>query len=473
MADGSAPLPPAQLYLTGLYAPVMEEVTQGGLAVIGEIPRDLNGMFVQNGANPRFAPRPGHSWFDGDGMVQGVTLDDGEALFRSRWVETQGLKDDLAAGEATYTGSLARPGHGKRHKNVANTDLVYHSGRLLALWWEGGEPLELSLPDLRTRGPFTYGDTLTGGMTSHAKLDPQTGELFFISWGVKPPFLHVGVASEDGRIIRHVPVPLPGPRVQHDMALSHRFVCVFDFPMTMDFQRPGQETLGFVLDSHRPARIGLIDRHDLDAPALWFEVAPCFMWHVSSAWDEGDDFVLVGARIEGATRIDSAGGVHDDLPLVDGEHRFDSHPHMWRLNVRTGAVSERQLDDAYVEFPRVNDAHVCSGARFSYMAELKTDEATLKAQGLIKYDLTSGGRERLAFPEDHFGYEVSFAPRDGAGAEDDGYVVGFVTDQAAMTTEFWITPSRAFADGPVARVRLPQRVPPKFHGRWLSADKLG
>jgi carotenoid cleavage dioxygenase len=146
---------------------------------------------------------------------------------------------------------------------------------------------------------------------------------------------------------------------------------------------------------------------------------------------------------------------------------------MWRLNVRTGAVSERQLDDAYVEFPRVNDAHVCSGARFSYMAELKTDEATLKAQGLIKYDLTSGGRERLAFPEDHFGYEVSFAPRDGAGAEDDGYVVGFVTDQAAMTTEFWITPSRAFADGPVARVRLPQRVPPKFHGRWLSADKLG
>jgi carotenoid cleavage dioxygenase len=256
------------------------------------------------------------------------------------------------------------------------------------------------------------------------------------------------------------------------MAISDRFICVFDFPMMLDFKRPGQDTLGFVLDQDAPARIGLVDRHDEAAPTRWFEVAPCFMWHLSSAWDEGDEFVLVGARIEGATRFDKAGRVHDDLPLVDGEHRFDSHPHMWRLNVRTGAVSERRLDDAYVEFPRVNDAHICSGARYSYMAEIDTRERTLQAGGLLKYDLQTGGRDRLGLPAHHIAYEASFAPRDGGTGEDDGYVVGFVTNTAEMTTEFWITPSRAFAGGPVARVRLPQRAPPKFHGRWLSADKL-
>jgi carotenoid cleavage dioxygenase len=106
------------------------------------------------------------------------------------------------------------------------------------------------------------------------------------------------------------------------------------------------------------------------------------------------------------------------------------------------------------------------------MAEIKTAERTLKAGALLKYDLATDRRERLAFPEHHIGYEASFAPRDGATAEDDGYLVGFVTDEAAMTTEFWITPAQAMADGPVARVQLPQRVPPKFHGRWLSADKL-
>src|SRR5438067_416157 len=245
MADGSALPDSAKLYLAGIFAPVMEEVTGADLTVIGEIPRDLNGIFVQNGANPRFMPSLGHSWFDGDGMVQGVSLEDGKATFRSRWIETQGLKEDLAAGEATYIGSLARPRQGKRHKNVAKTELVYHCGRLLALWWEGSDPYELSLPDLRTKGTFNYHNTLCGGLTSPAKIDPKTGELFFISWGVKPPFLHVGVAGADGRITRHSPVPLPAPRVQHDMAISDRFICVFDFPMGMDFKRPGQETLGF------------------------------------------------------------------------------------------------------------------------------------------------------------------------------------------------------------------------------------
>lgn len=472
MADGTSPLEQASLYLDGVYASVMEEVTATDLEVIGEIPRDLNGMFVQNGANPRFHPNAGHSWFDGDGMVHGVQIDDGKPVFRSRWIRTEGLAADIAAGHATYVGSLAKPGAGKRHKNVANTDLVYHSGKFLALWWEGGEPYELSLPDLQTKGTFNYNNTLKGGLTSHAKIDPKTGELFFISWSPRPPFLHVGVASADGRITRHTPIDLPGPRVQHDMAISDRFICVFDFPLMMDFKRPGQDSLGFVLNDNAPARIGLVDRHDLNAPVKWFEASPCFMWHLSSAWDEGDEFVLVGARIEGATRVDSHGRVHDDLPLVDGEHRFDSHPHMWRLNVKTGAVTERALDDTFVEFPRVNDANICSGARFSYMAEIKTDEPTLMAKGLLKYDLQTGGRQRLSFPEHHIGYEASFAPRDGGSGEDDGYLVGFVTNRTDLTTEFWITPSRDFSNGPVARIKLPQKAPPKFHGRWLPAAVL-
>lgn len=460
---------PAALYLEGVYAPVFEEITKSDLEIIGEIPRDLNGMFVQNGANPRFHPGAGHSWFDGDGMVHGVELDDGNAIFRSRFVKTKGLSEDIEAGEATFIGSLSKPGSGKRHKNVANTDLVYHSGKFLALWWEGGVPHELSLPDLETKGAFDYNSTLTGGLTSHAKLDPKTGELFFISWGPKPPFLSVGVAANDGRITRFTEVPLSGPRVQHDMAISDRFICVFDFPMMMDFKREGQDTLGFVLNDEVPGRIALVDRHNHNAPIKWFEIAPCFMWHTSSAWDDGDEFVLVGARIGDATRYNRAGRVRDDLPLVDGEHRFDSHPHMWRLNVKTGVVTERQLDDTFVEFPRVNDQAICD-ARYSYMAAIDIEQAALQANGLYKYDLKTGRRLDLTFPEHHIGYEASFAPRTGATEEDDGYVIGYVTDKNNLSSEFWITPSKAFEDGPIARIKLPQRVPPKFHGRWLEAS---
>jgi carotenoid cleavage dioxygenase len=325
---------------------------------------------------------------------------------------------------------------------------------------------------LHTKGIFTYHDTLPGGLTSHAKTDPKTGELFFISWGRKAPFLHVGIAGDDGRITGYMPVRLPGPRVQHDMAISDRFICIFDFPLMLELNRPNQDTLGFSFDEETPTRIGLIDRRDPTAPPRWFPIMPSFMWHLSSAWDEGDEFVLVGARIRHPARCDSRGRVRDEGPIVDGEHRFDARPYMWRLNLKTGTVSERQLDDAWVEFPRVNDAHLCAGARYTYMVELDRAEPTVKARAVLKYDLAQGHRERLRLPDAHIGYEVSFAPRDGSVQEDDGFLVGFVTNEADLTSEFWITSAQALADGPVARVKLPQRVPSKFHGRWLPADRL-
>jgi carotenoid cleavage dioxygenase len=197
------------------------------------------------------------------------------------------------------------------------------------------------------------------------------------------------------------------------------------------------------------------------------------MWHLSSAWDEGEEFVLVGARIAHPTRLDAQGRVRDQGPIIDGEHRFDARPHMWRLNLGTGAVSERPLDDLWVEFPRVNDAHICSGARYSYMVEIDAEAPTVKGRGLIKYDLQRQARTRLPFPPGWSGNEFSFAPREGSAGEDDGYLVGFVTDEARLTSEFWIVPADAIEDGPVARVRLPQKVPPKFHGRWIPRSALG
>jgi carotenoid cleavage dioxygenase len=461
-----------QIYLDGVFAPVGEEMAGDSLAVWGEIPRDLNGLFLHNGPNPQFPPNAGHSWFDGDGMVHGVRLEDGRATFRSRWIETAGLREDRAAGHATYVGSQARPGAGKRHKNVANTDLVYHAGRLLALWWEGDSPYELNLSDLGTKGTFDYNGTLAGGLTSHAKIDPKTGELCFISWGRKAPFLHVGAASAEGVITRYTPVDLPGPRVQHDMAISDRFFCVFDFPMTLDLKRSGQATIGFAFDAEGPTRIGLIDRRDTTAPVQWFAVSPCFMWHISSAWDDGDEFVLVGARIAHPTRIDRAGHIRNDGPIIDGEHRFDARAYMWRLNVKTGAVRERPLDDICVEFPRINDAFMGAPARYSYMVEIDAAETAVKGRSLFKYDLAKEARAQLRLPAGHIAYEASFAPRDGGKDEDDGYLVGFVTNESDLTSEFWITPSRALADGPVARVKLPQKVPPKFHGRWIPGAEL-
>ncbi|MEY3805220.1 MAG: hypothetical protein RIR69_32, partial [Actinomycetota bacterium] len=78
------------VYLTGNYAPVAEELTATQLEVIGEIPRELNGRYLRNGPNPiGDIDEPTHHWFMGDGMVHGVCLRDGEAVwYRNRFVNS-------------------------------------------------------------------------------------------------------------------------------------------------------------------------------------------------------------------------------------------------------------------------------------------------------------------------------------------------------------------------------------------------
>ncbi len=459
-------------YLSRIYEPVGSEVEAAGLDVIGRIPDELDGQFLQNGPNPSVEPGIGHSWFDGDGMVHGVRLGGGAASYRNRWVRTAGLDEDRAAGRACYVGSLAAPGQGARHKNVSNTDVVFHAGRLLSLWWEGGQPYESDPRSLHTIGASDLAGTLQMGMTSHLKLDPATQELFFFDWGRRAPFLQVGVVGPDGRVSRSAPIDLPGPRIQHDLALTDSYVIVFDLSMSLDPGRRGEATIGFRFDDEAPCRVGLVHR-TLDGPVRWFDIDPCWVWHTLCAWDEGDEVVLWAARIGSPTRIDKRGRSLEDLPMIDDEYRFDSHPHEWRFNPTTGQVTERQLDDALVEFPRVNDANICSGARYGYFAEIGRHHRTLKAEALLKYDLTTGTCDRVALPAGWYANEPCFAPRQNGAGEDDGWVLSYVTSQHDGRSELWVLDGQTFDPEPVARVVLPQRKPQGFHTRWVPSTALG
>src|SRR5688572_17998101 len=86
-------------YLGGPYEATREEFTLEGLEVVGEIPDDLNGVYVRNGPNPQFDPRGRYHWFDGDGMVHALHLADGRASYRNRWIRTEAFERERVAGE--------------------------------------------------------------------------------------------------------------------------------------------------------------------------------------------------------------------------------------------------------------------------------------------------------------------------------------------------------------------------------------
>ena len=116
-------------FLRGNFAPWREEGFTDGLQVIGEIPRDLNGTFFRAGPNPAFEPEGRYHWFDGDGMVHAIKIENGRASYRNRWVESDGLKEERKAGRALYRGILGMSGtEAPSIKVTANTNIVSHAG---------------------------------------------------------------------------------------------------------------------------------------------------------------------------------------------------------------------------------------------------------------------------------------------------------------------------------------------------------
>jgi carotenoid cleavage dioxygenase len=72
-------------FLSGIHRPMDAELTLTELDVRGTIPPALDGRYLRIGPNPVAADPASYHWFTGDGMVHGLALRDGKALwYRNR-----------------------------------------------------------------------------------------------------------------------------------------------------------------------------------------------------------------------------------------------------------------------------------------------------------------------------------------------------------------------------------------------------
>ncbi len=454
-------------YLSGNFAPIHEEIDDKDLKVIGQLPSDLSGMFVRNGPNPQFSPIGQYHWFDGDGMLHGVLLGNGKAQYRNRYVRTQGFLVERNIGHAVWTGLLEPPQPNNPHgpsKNTANTALIWHADRLLALW-EGGAPHKIQLPSLDTDGLYTYDGKLVSAFTAHPKVDPDTGEMMFFGYSLfAPPYLQYSVVSGDGELLRTVPIDLPLGVMMHDFAIAQHHTIFMDLPLTFSLERMQRGEPALMFEPNRPSRFGIVPRHGDNKSIHWFESPACYVFHTLNAYEEGDEVVLVACRMKSTNVLMSEKSGSE----TEGE---SARLYEWRFNLSTGAVRERALDDRPSDFPRVNEQFLGRPTRYGYTAKLAPTPLPL-FEGLIKYDLSSGSSQTHEFGQGRYGGEAVFVPRPGATAEDDGWLLTFVYDEAEKTSELVVVNATDVAVEPVARVVIPQRVPYGFHGTWVSQEQL-
>jgi carotenoid cleavage dioxygenase-like enzyme len=460
-------------YLLGIHAPVVDEIDAGDLEVVGEIPRDLNGVYLRNGPNRRFAAPGRYHWFDGDGMIHAMAFENGTARYRNRWVRTAGFRAEEAAGHALWGGVMESPrgnpvgtARGLPFKDSANTDLVHHRGRVLATWYLCGQPVSLDPLSLETLGAETFLDTLHGDVMAHPKLDEATGELMWFDYGARDPLLRYGVVGPSGAITHETTVDLPGPRLPHDMAITENFSVLMDLPLTQDAAAAAQGRYRITFDRGTPSRFAVLPRHGGDV--RWFEAAPCYIYHVVNAFEEGATIVMDVCRVTRPEPVPTRPG---PLGKLLGYLRLDARLHRYVFDLDTGTTTETRLDDANTEFPSIDSRATGTPARYAYTVRIAPTETVL-FDGLLRYDRLTGARQEHSFGPGRYGSEAPFAPRDGSTGEDDGYLVSFVTDARDGRSEVEILDASDLAAGPVARVRLPRRVPTGFHATWVRADQL-
>jgi carotenoid cleavage dioxygenase len=348
---------------------------------------------------------------------------------------------------------------GDMSNSPANTHIIRHAGKILALE-EAHQPWIVDR-DLKTIGAYDFDGKLKGPMTAHPRKCPETGELMFFGYTMMaPPYLTYHRVSADGELVQSEEIDLPNPVMMHDWNVTRNHIIFMDLPLIFDLNSAMNGDAPFGFKPEAGARLGVMPRNGGNADVRWFDVDPCFVFHPMNAHEEGDKIILHVCRQAKAM----VGGMDD----IYGGDDTVGKLFRWTINLANGEVKEEQLDDAAIDFPRVDDRTMGLPSRFGYAMGLDTSEPTLTFDRyLYKYNMTTGDRVRHDLGEGVRGSEPVFAARSNDAKEDDGYVLSFAHDRNTNKSKFLIIDAQNFDSAPVAEVELPQRVPYGAHGSWL------
>ena len=471
------------VYLQGNFAPTQEESHFEKLEVIGTLPPELEGALIRNGPNHTFIPSGQHSRIDGNGMLHMVTFRNGEASYRNRYIHTRGYLRELEAQESLWNGFLEMP-HPKTpldpvefpsiYKNTSNTDVMAHAGRLLTLW-EGDLPYEVNPHTLETVGMHDFKGTWSSPVIAHPKRDAHTQEVVFSSTQFnKVPAFQYGVIGPNGEIVHSAEVEIDIPCMTHDIGMTENYSILLHLPYTFDLHRFVEGGMSFGWEPDRKARFGIIPR--LGTEVQWFEGPPCYIFHILNAYEEGDEIIMHAPRLAQTRIMDrTAGWFGEEDPLTELEGGdWAGRMHEWRFNLKTGELKERELDSTFVDFPQVPSALVGRPYRYGYSVRLADQLGREPAMfdGIVKHDFQTETHEFVPFDAECYGHECAVVTKPNATKEDDVWLITFLYDEFHRQSQLVIYEGDQLAQGPIAKVMIPQRMPYGFHIKWLDAQFL-
>ncbi len=451
----------------------------------GEIPPGLTGTLFRNGPglldiNDESVRHP----FDGDGMICRITFKDGKAHFRNRFVETEAYLAEQAAGKFLYRGVFGTQKAGGwlnnafdvNLKNIANTQVVYWGGKLLALW-EAAEPHRLDPQTLATLGIEYLNNTLKPGdpFAAHPLFDPQ-GRM--VNFGLKTgkfdlSGLLTGITiyefDRDGKVVEEHTHTVPGFAFIHDFAITQNY-CIFfqnpvdfnPFPFLFGFKGAG-ECVKF--QPEKPTKILVVPRNPRSGEKIsTLETKSGFVFHHANAFER-----------DGKITIDSI--AYPTFPEVEPNKDFRdvnfdtlTPGQLWtfELDLKTQQVTSKLIEPRCCEFPTINPANVGYPYRYVYMGAAHTLNGNAPLQSILKLDRETGKQQLWTVAPTGYVNEPVFVPRPGGTQEDDGWLLAMIYDGERDRSAVAILDAADLNKGAIAMLHLTHHIPYGLHGSWTD-----
>ena len=461
--DGSQPINP---YLAGAFAPVRSE-DDFDLKITGEIPKGLSGAYYRNGPNPQFEPRGEYHWFGGDGMIHGFFVEDGKVRYRNRYVRTHKYLTEHAAGRSLF-GTFGNPMETDpsvlgQDSGVANTNIVWHAGRLLALE-EGHKPMEMDPLTLETKG---YVDQYAGRVTAHPKIDPETGEMTWFGYSVGDmPFsktVSYGVTDATGKVVRRDNFEAPYSSMVHDFLVTRNYALFPILPLTGDLQRVMSGGPAYAWEPQKGAFVGVMKRNASVDTVRWFQIEPNYVFHPMNAWEEGD---LIHADVMEYPQAPL-------FPNADGSRGNNAAATLvrWTFDLAgdSDVIKRTRLDDMAGEFPRFDERHAGLAYRHGWFAGNSRKPGEVRFNAIAHVDHKTGKRVTYDLPGSDSAGEPVVVPRTANADEGDGWVIATIFRGNEDRADLAVFDAGDIAAGPVGTASVPRRVPFGFHGNWRGA----
>lgn len=460
------------------------EADVADLEIEGDIPAEISGTMCRVGPDNRFPPMLGDDQVvHGDGMVTALHISNGRARFRSRYVRTDRFLAEEKAGRSLF-GAYRNPytddpSVAGIDRGTANTNVVFHAGRCLALK-EDAQPMEIDPITLETIGKWTADGTITSPhVTAHPHPDFRTGELLMFGYQAK------GMGSTDvvflpvdaeGRVSRETWFKAPYPCLMHDFFATERFAL---FPLMPAITFPDRVRNGepyYMWDAKQPSYIGVLQRNG-SGDVRWFSGPPRGSMHFINAWEEGNRIILRAS-------ISSP----DAAPMFPPADAAGAPPHWensasvivdWALDIDSedNKIQESVVveDGSFIDFPRIDHRFETGKHRHVWWIRKDFDRPAIhhvwvpaSCNVIERHDEVTGERDTYFTDDKWAPGEPVFIPRPGSDREGDGYVIAPVFRLEGRGNAYMLFDAMKIAAGPLATIHVPYHFRPGFHGNWLA-----